>query len=145
MSKRVYELFLFDIFIAILKIEYVSNKFEDADSLKHDFVSWDSVIREFEIIGEATNTLIKNSFLSKENQIVVDLRNLLIHHYFGIDADEIWDVIKNDLREFKNLILTKIDAIENDLKKELIASIFQENQHLNFISEEINTLLLKIN
>ena len=81
MSKRVYELFLFDIYIAILKIEYVSNKFQNAESLKYDFISWDSVIREFEIIGEATNTLIKNNFLDKENQVVVDLRNLLIHHY----------------------------------------------------------------
>lgn len=143
MSKRVYELFLFDIFIAILKIEYVSNKFENADSLKHDFISWDSVIREFEIIGEATNTLIKNSLLSKENQIVVDLRNLLIHHYFGIDADEIWDVIKNDLKEFKELILVKINAIDDALKKELMTSILQENKHLNFISVEIDTLLLK--
>lgn len=141
MSKRVYELFLFDIFIAILKIEYVSNKFKDADSLKHDFISWDSVIREFEIIGEATNTLIKNSFLSKENQIVVDLRNLLIHHYFGIDADEIWDVIENDLKEFKKLIILNINCINNTLKNELTASALQENEHLDFVILEIKKFL----
>lgn len=103
MSKRVYELFLFDVYIAILKIEYVAKKFENAEALKYDFISWDSIIREFEIIGEATNILIKNSLLSKEHQVVVDLRNLLIHHYFGIDEDEIWDVIQNDLVDFKKL------------------------------------------
>jgi hypothetical protein len=49
MSKRIYELFLFDIFVAILKIEYVFNRFDDAEKLKYNFISWDSVIREFEI------------------------------------------------------------------------------------------------
>ncbi len=72
MSSRVYELFLFDIYVAILKIENVSEKFDNAELLKYDFVSWDSVVREFEIIGEATNILIKNSILPKENQIIVD-------------------------------------------------------------------------
>lgn len=42
MSKRVYELFLFDVYIAILKIEKVSNSFEEAENLKHDFMAWDS-------------------------------------------------------------------------------------------------------
>lgn len=109
--------------------------------LKHDFVSWDSVIREFEIIGKATNTLIKNNFLNKENQIVVDLRNLLIHHYFGIDADEIWDVIKNDLQEFKNLIMQTINKIEFSLKQELAISMIEENKHINFMTSKIQALI----
>jgi len=140
MSKRVYELFLFDILIAILKIEHVSSKFDDAELLKYDFVSWDSVIREFEIIGEATNTLIKNNFLDKENQIVVDLRNLLIHHYFGIDADEIWDVIKNDLQEYKKLIMSTINEIAPSLKQELAISMIEENKHIDFITSKIQAL-----
>ncbi len=72
MSKRVYELFLFDIYVAILKIDYVAKNFKDSQSLKYDFIAWDSVIREFEIIGEAANILIKNDYLSSETQIVVD-------------------------------------------------------------------------
>jgi len=139
MSKRVYELFLFDIYIAILKIDYVSQCFEDAESLKHDFVSWDSVIREFEVIGEATNTLIKNNYLPKENQIVVDFRNLLIHHYFGVDADEIWDVIHNDLWDLHDMILAKIEDINLELKKELTHSILQENRHLDFIVQKLSS------
>ena len=140
MSSRVYELFLFDIYVAILKIEYVVEKFDDADSLKHDFISWDSVIREFEIIGEATNVLIKNSILSKENQIVVDLRNLLIHHYFGIDAEEIWDVVNDDLKVYKKLIKSKILMMNKKLKIELQKSIKDENKHIEFILNELNDL-----
>jgi len=141
MSSRVYELFLFDIYVAILKIKNVSEKFDNAESLKYDFVSWDSVVREFEIVGEATNILIKNSILPKENQIIVDFRNLLIHHYFGIDAEEVWDVINNDLIAYKKLIKSKIIDIEENLKIELIKSIQEENKHISFIVTEFEDVL----
>ena len=137
MSKRVYELFLFDIYVAILKIEYVTKNFKDAQSLKFDFIAWDSVIREFEIIGEAANILIKNDYLSSETQIVVDFRNLLIHHYFGVDADEVWDVIENDLQSLQQIILQKINSINTELKNELIESIQEENKHLTFIVKKL--------
>lgn len=140
MSKRVFELFLFDIYIAILKIEFISKKFDNSEALKHDFISWDSVIREFEIIGEATNILIKNNIVKKENQIVVDFRNLLIHHYFGIDSDEIWDVIHNDLKIYKKLIIDKIQMTEENLKSELINDIGNENTHLEFIVEALKQI-----
>lgn len=141
MSKRVFELFLFDIYIAILKIEFISSKFDSSEMLKYDFISWDSVIREFEIIGEATNILIKNDMLEKENQIVVDFRNLLIHHYFGIDSEEIWDVIHNDLKAYKKLIMSKIHTIEEELKLELINDISNENKHIEFIVEALKRIV----
>ena len=109
--------------------------------MKYDFVSWDSVVREFEIVGEATNILIKNSILPKENQIIVDFRNLLIHHYFGIDAEEVWDVINNDLIAYKKLIKSKIIDIEENLKIELIKSIQEENKHISFIVTEFEDVL----
>ncbi|OHD98645.1 MAG: hypothetical protein A3E21_04285 [Sulfurimonas sp. RIFCSPHIGHO2_12_FULL_36_9] len=140
MSKRVFELFLFDIYIAILKIEFISKKFNNSEALKHDFISWDSVIREFEIMGEATNILIKNNMLKKENQIVVDFRNLLAHHYFGIDSDEIWDVIHNDLKVYKKLIIDKIQIMEEELKSELINDISNENSHIEFIVEALKQI-----
>ncbi len=141
MSKRVFELFLFDIYIAILKIEFISSRFDNSETLKYNFISWDSVIREFEIIGEATNILIKNKMLEKENQIVVDFRNLLIHHYFGIDSEEIWDVIHNDLKAYKKLIMSKIDTIEEELKLELINDISNENKHIEFIVEALKRIV----
>lgn len=140
MSNRINELFLFDILVAIVKIEQVSSDFEYAEQLKHHFMAWDSVIREFEIIGEAANILIKNKMLTQENQIVVDFRNILIHHYFGIDAEEVWDVIHNDLKSFKFVILDAIKKIEATLKEELLGDIIDENNHLNFIVQVLNQL-----
>lgn len=72
MSKRYWKLFLFDILVAILKIKEVAKNFKDAEELKRNFVAWDSVIREFEIIGEATGKLIKAGILPRECREIVD-------------------------------------------------------------------------
>ena len=50
---------MFDIKIAILKIKEVSSGFTNVDELLHNFTHWDSVIREFEIIGEASKYQVK--------------------------------------------------------------------------------------
>ena len=65
MSKRTIAFFIFDIFIAILKIEYTSSNFTNSQDLLHSYTDWDSVIREFEIIGEASKHLLKEGVISK--------------------------------------------------------------------------------
>ena len=72
MSKksRDIELFLFDIYVAILKIEDIRQEFEDADELLYDYRAWDSIIREFTIIGEASKHLINKKLLKDEHKIV---------------------------------------------------------------------------
>ena len=140
MSKRVSELFLFDIFVAILKIEKVSDEFKNGDDLQSNFVSWDSIIREFEIIGEAANNLIKNEILDNKSQVIVDFRNLLIHNYFGIDPEEVWSVIHDNLNDFKVVIINHINKIDMDIKEELRNSFIEENKHLEFIIEELKIL-----
>lgn len=83
MSDKKWEVFAFDTYIAILKIENIARNFRNATELYKDFVFWDSVIREFEIIGEATRHLLNSSKLQEKFRVVVDFRNLLIHNYFG--------------------------------------------------------------
>jgi len=140
MFNRTYELFLFDVFIAIVKIEKTVDKFDNAQTLLHDYNAWDSVIREFEIIGEATNYLIKNNILDETSRVVVDFRNLLIHNYFGIDAEEVYDVVKSDLPNFKSLITDKLSQIDNDLKNDLIEAYMQSNSYLEFVKLSLENL-----
>ena len=140
MSKREVELFIFDVYIAIVKIEYVSNEFTNVEDLLHDFKSWDTVIREFEIIGEASKHLIREDLLGNKFQVVVDFRNLIIHEYFGIEPQEVDDIIKNDLKPFKVEIEALISKIDNELKKELIESFIEDNKHLDFIIQELKRL-----
>jgi len=140
MSKRYWELFLFDILVAILKIKEVAKNFKDAEELKRNFVAWDSIIREFEIIGEATGKLIKAGVLPGEYQEIVDFRNLLIHRYFGIDAEEVWNVIQSDLDDFAEVITHRIATLDSALKQEIIQDLIEENQHLHFVIEFLKKL-----
>ncbi len=140
MSKREVELFIFDIYIAILKIEYTVEEVSTAQELLHDFKSWDSVIREFEIIGEASKHLLKNELMDKKYQVVVDFRNLIIHEYFGIDSNEVYDIAINDLPHFKDEIDTLIYKIDNDLRLELKEAYLKDNAYLGFIVTALSKL-----
>ncbi|MEK7189067.1 MAG: HepT-like ribonuclease domain-containing protein, partial [Patescibacteria group bacterium] len=67
----------------------------------------DSVVRRFEIIGEASNNL-SEEIRQKSPDVnwpdVIGMRNNLIHEYFGIDIETIWDTIKNDLPVFRKQV-----------------------------------------
>jgi len=127
------ELFIFDIYIAMLKIRKVSSEFNNVQDLLHNFTSWDSVIREFEIIGEASKYLLRDKLLSKDYQVIVDFRNQITHEYFGIDPDIVWTITNTDLNKFENIILELINKIEPTLKEELIESFVEDNKYLDFV------------
>lgn len=112
MSKRDVEFYFIDIFIAIYKIELYTSKFTNSEDLLHSMLEWDATIRELEIIGEATNSLIKLEALeNKKYRKIVDFRNIIIHGYFGIDEDEVWSVVTDKLvffhDELKDIIIEK--------------------------------------
>ena len=112
MSKRDVEFYFIDIFIAIYKIELYTSKFTNGEDLLHSMLEWDATIRELEIVGEATNSLIKLEALeNKKYRKIVDFRNTIIHGYFGIDEDEVWSVVTDKLtpfsQELKNIIIEK--------------------------------------
>lgn len=130
MSEREKELFLFDILIAIEKIKDITKNYKNADDLVFNYRDWDSVIREFEIIGEAMKKCIDFGIFKndKEKRKVIDFRNILIHKYFGIDEEEVWQVIKN-LDILENEILDVIKIID---KTKII-----ENLKLEYKNQEI--------
>ena len=59
-----------------------------------------ATVRELEIIGEASSNL-SDDFQTEHSDIefrdATDMRNLLIHEYFGVDARIVWDTCKNDV------------------------------------------------
>ena len=138
--SRVIELFLFDALVAICKIENTILDFNGSSDLKHNYLAWDSVIREFEIIGEATKHLIDADILEKDKREIVNFRNVLIHEYFGIDEDEVYEIGKYKLAFFKQTLISKIKQIEKDLKSELIEDFMEENNYLEFIMKELEDL-----
>ncbi len=90
----------------IEKIEFSLRNIKKRDFFKNEDLS-DAIIRRLEIIGEATKN-IPSSFREKypniEWQKIAGLRDKLIHHYFGVDLELVWKVIKDDLPILKQNI-----------------------------------------
>ena len=75
-----------------------------------------AVIREFQIIGEATGKLPEAIKLRRSEiqwQDIKDFRNLLTHEYFGVDLEIVWNVIQDDLP----LLMNAVREIMEDPKK----------------------------
>jgi len=137
---RKLELFIFDIYIAIQKVKKVSRKFNNVEELLHNFMAWDSVIREFEIIGEASKYLLKYNLLDIQYRRIVDFRNNITHEYFGIDQDIVWAIIHQKVDEIEVVIVSLIDNIETNLKQELIESFIEDNHYLDFVVDSLRKL-----
>lgn len=67
----------------------------------------DATVRELEIIGEASNSL-SHDFKEKHPEIpfreMSDMRNVLIHEYFGVNKKIVWDTCQIDLPKLKETI-----------------------------------------
>ncbi len=137
---RKLELFIFDIYIAIQKVKKVSKKFNNVEELLHNFMAWDSVIREFEIIGEASKYLLKYNLLDIQYRRIVDFRNNITYEYFGIDQDIVWAIIHQKVDEIEVVIVSLIDNIETNLKQELIESFIEDNHYLDFVVDSLRKL-----
>ncbi len=87
MCERDKNLFLEDILESINAIEdYI--KYIEFGEFKSDRKTYQAVIREFEIIGEATKNIyndLKEKYPNYPWRRVIDFRNMISHGYFGID------------------------------------------------------------
>jgi uncharacterized protein with HEPN domain len=104
--ERNYAMYLQDILVAMTRIaEYLEGY--DFDQFKKDYKTVDAVIRNFEIIGEASRKLpdhIKENNPDLPWDEMYLLRNKVSHEYFGIDYEIIWDVCINHLPENRKQI-----------------------------------------
>jgi len=102
-------MYLEDMQLAMSRIaEYLEGY--DFKRFKKDYKTVDAVIRNFEILGEASRTLddeIKNKYPEVPWREMYYLRNRVTHEYFGVDYEIIWDVAINHLPNNK----LQIDAI----------------------------------
>lgn len=77
-------------------------------------------MRELQIVGEATKQLVNYKKLSREYRVIVDFRNLIVHEYFSIDADEIWDILHTELPRFEKIIYKILQTFDGSLLLEII-------------------------
>jgi uncharacterized protein with HEPN domain len=99
--SRDYRLYLDDIIEAVRRIKEFTNRM-DFETFKEDIKTQDAVVRNLEIIGEASGRIPEAVRLAApeiEWRKIIGIRNILAHGYFGISLPIIWDVVQNKLDE----------------------------------------------
>ena len=82
----------------IPKEELISNRLKQS-----------AIVREIEIIGEAVKNIsenLKNKNRKIEWEEITGTRDKMIHHYFGVDLNIIWEIIRKDLPILEKQILS---------------------------------------
>jgi len=77
-----------------------------------------------QIIGEAANRISKR--FQKDHPAIpwkdiIAMRHLLVHQYFGIDLDEVWNTAKNDLPRLEQQVLKLLKSIASDSEDDIMA------------------------
>lgn len=91
------KVYLEDILEATRKVMRYTDGLSKAEFLE-DEKTIDAVVRNLEIIGEAVKKLpedLRAQYSAVEWKKIAGLRDILIHEYFGLDAEIVWDIVRN--------------------------------------------------
>ena len=111
--RREANLFIDDILSSINAIEEFSKGMDKKDMIS-DRLKQSAIVREIEIIGEAVKNIsedIKSKYKEIEWRKIAGMRDVIIHSYFRIDLDAVWNVIKKDFPTLKK----QMNLIKKDL------------------------------
>jgi len=79
------------------------------------------MVNHITMIGEACRAL-PDEFQMRYSGVpwadIIAMRNLLVHHYFGIDVEATWSVVEKDIPELKLNIQTVMRDLQNTAKKD---------------------------
>lgn len=85
------------------------NEFKDNKDIR------DATVRRLEIVGEAAKNISKKTrdrYKNIEWKKIIGTRDILIHRYFGVDWNTVWDILGKDLPQLKKEILEILTKIE---------------------------------
>ncbi|MEM7548167.1 MAG: DUF86 domain-containing protein [Bacteroidota bacterium] len=104
--SRSLELLVEDILDCIKKIEKYTEGLSFKNFLKDD-KTIDAVVRNFEIIGEASSRIpeeVKKDYPNINWIRIKGFRNVIIHEYFGVDYEILWNIKQEYIPTLKNSI-----------------------------------------
>lgn len=73
----------------------------------------DSIIRQLEIIGEATKRLspdLRKAHPTVAWKEIAGMRDILIHQYFGVDIDLVWRVATTEVPKLRDVVAAILDS-----------------------------------
>ena len=97
--RKDYKVFLEDILEAVRKVRDYTDGLS-LEAFAADTKTFDAVIRNLEIIGEAVKQIpedIRSRRPEVEWKRIARLRDILIHQSFGVDVQIVWDIVQNKL------------------------------------------------
>ena len=106
-------IFIKHILESIDKIEAFSKNLSKKTLSKNELKQY-AIIRAIEVIGESVKNLpdsLKNKYPNVPWKEIAGTRDKMIHHYFGVDLNIVWDIISKEIPKLK-------EDIKDILKKE---------------------------
>jgi len=107
--------YLTHILQAIQRIERYVAALDGAGFMRNELVQ-DAVIRNFEVIGEASHNIETRfpEFAAAHTELPLafayQMRNAIAHGYFQVDLEIVWKTIEKDVPDLKSLILRQIET-----------------------------------
>ena len=119
-KERDVRLYLDDILEAIEKIERYTEGL-DFEKFRKDEKTGDAVIRNLSVIGEAVKHIppgVRKKHPEIPWKIIAGMRDKLVHEYFGIRYDVVWETIELRLPSLRVAIKKILDQMDEEMKKE---------------------------
>ena len=88
------------------------------DDLSTNSMLFDAVVREFQVLGEAAGKTSEESRRRFPNipwRVIIDMRNVIVHEYSGIEIPQIWETAQTDIPPLLQALLPMFQEIENDI------------------------------
>lgn len=105
---------LLSILDATEKIIDYSYDYNSADNFYRNQRDFDAAMMNFIVIGEMVVRL-SEAFIESHDQIdwykIRGFRNIVAHNYFGIDAEEVWQIINEHIPKLQNDIRSILDNL----------------------------------
>jgi len=104
-------------------LEDISNAILDIRSFVHDMSAEgfmadkktvNAVVRSLEVIGEATGKIprdVRMRYPDVPWDEIIGMRNRLLHEYFGVDLDIVWQTIQEDLAPLETAITIMLNEL----------------------------------
>jgi uncharacterized protein with HEPN domain len=102
-----------DMFEAIGHIERYASR--GRDTFERDELIQNWIVRHLQIIGKAARAMpqeVRERATNVPWSKIIGMRHILVHDYFQIDTDIVWDVVEHDLAELKQALRGLLDELE---------------------------------
>jgi uncharacterized protein with HEPN domain len=106
--KRSWKIRIDDLKEAISKIQSFTRGM-DFEAFRADAKTIDAVIRNLEVLGEAACHMpeqLREKYPTVPWGEMIGIRNMLIHEYFGVSHEILWETIQKDIPKLESTLLT---------------------------------------